>query len=137
MNGWIRRQPMELLAENVDSSIGTSSRREEILDAATDLFAEFGYSEAVTKDLANKLQVGKGTIYRYFPSKRDLFLATVDRVMRRMRIHVDQAVADIPDLLDSLEEGTRAFLRFFAQNPNYVELLILERALFKDRTTPT
>ena len=36
-----------------------------------------------------------------------------------------------------MEEGTRAFLRFFDQNPKYVELLILERALFKDRTTPT
>ena len=51
------------------------ARREEILDVATDLFAEFGYSEAVTKDLADRLQVGKGTIYRYFPSKRELFLA--------------------------------------------------------------
>jgi AcrR family transcriptional regulator len=134
---------MELLSENenldspFDESVNANPRREEILDAATDLFAEFGYSEAVTKDLADKLQIGKGTIYRYFPSKRDLFLATVDRVMRRMRVQVDEAVVGIPDLLERLEEGTRAFLRFFAQNPKYVELLILERALFKDRTTPT
>ena len=95
---------MEILSESIDSSIGDPedgvSRREEILDAATDLFAEFGYSEAVTKDLAEKLQVGKGTIYRYFSSKRELFLATVDRVMRRMRVQVDRAVADIPDPLE-------------------------------------
>src|SRR5947209_598335 len=63
-------------------------RPEEILDAATDLFAEFGYSDAVTNDLAEKLGVGKGTIYRHYPSKRALFLAAVDRVMIRQRAHI-------------------------------------------------
>ena len=113
------------------------SRREEILDVATDLFAEFGYSDAVTKDLAEKLQIGKGTIYRHFPSKRELFLSAVDRVMRRLRIHIDAAIAVVPDPVDRIEEGTRAFLGFFAEHPKFVELLIQERALFKDRTTPT
>jgi AcrR family transcriptional regulator len=113
------------------------SRREEILDAATDLFAEFGYSDAVTKDLAEKLQVGKGTIYRFFPSKRDLFLAAADRVMRRLRVHIDSAIALVDDPVEKIATGTRAFLEFFAEHPKFVELLILERALFKDRTTPT
>jgi AcrR family transcriptional regulator len=122
------------LAATVDP---TDARREEILDAATDLFAEFGYSDAVTKDLAEKLQVGKGTIYRYFPSKRELFLAAVDRVMRRLRVHIDSTIEGIEDPLGRIEAGTRAFLGFFAEHPKFVELLILERALFKDRTTPT
>ena len=113
------------------------SRREEILDVATDLFAEFGYSDAVTKDLADRLQVGKGTIYRYFPSKRDLFLAAADRVMRRLRVHIDSAIEGIHEPIARIEAGTRAFLGFFADHPKFVELLILERALFKDRTTPT
>ena len=47
----------------------------EILETATELFAEQGFSDAVTQALAAKLQVGKGTIYRHFPSKRELFLA--------------------------------------------------------------
>ena len=113
------------------------SRREEILEAATDLFAEFGYSDAVTQDLADNLGVGKGTLYRYFPSKRDLFLAAADRVMRRLRVHTDSAIAEVADPIDRIEAGTRAFLGFFAAHPKFVELLILERALFKDRTSPT
>jgi AcrR family transcriptional regulator len=113
------------------------TRREEILDAATDLFAEVGYTDAVTQDLAEKLQVGKGTIYRHYPSKRALFLAAVDRVMRRLRERVDGAACPVEDPLDRIEVGTREFLRFFAENPKYVELLTQERALFRDRTTPT
>jgi AcrR family transcriptional regulator len=113
------------------------ARREEILDAATELFAEHGYSDAVTQALAERLQVGKGTLYRHFPSKRDLFLAAADRVMRRVRERVDQRIGGIADPLERIAEAIRAFLAFFAEHPQFVELLIQERALFKDRTRPT
>src|ERR671938_456858 len=72
-------------------------RREEILDAAAQLFAERGYSETDTQELAERLGVGKGTLYRYFPSKRDLFLAAADRVMRRLRQHVDECVNGVEE----------------------------------------
>ncbi len=113
------------------------ARREEILDAATELFAEHGYSDAVTQALAERLQVGKGTLYRHFPSKRDLFLAAADRVMRRMRERVDACVAGIDDPLERTTQSIRTFLVFFAEHPQFVELLIQERALFKDRSQPT
>lgn len=113
------------------------ARREEILATATRLFAEHGFSEAMTQELADRLGVGKGTIYRYFPSKRELFLAATDRVMRSLRAEVDAAVADIQDGIERIERGVMAFLTFFARHPEYVELLIQERAHFKDRTRPT
>src|SRR6516162_7666919 len=86
------------------------ARREEILDAATELFAQFGYSDAVTGALAERLGVGKGTLYRHFPSKRDLFLAAADRVMRRMRETIDASIAGIEDPLERTERGIRSFL---------------------------
>jgi AcrR family transcriptional regulator len=112
-------------------------RREEILDAATALFAECGYSDCVTQALADRLQVGKGTIYRHFPSKRDLFLAAADRVMRRMREWIDAEIKGIQDPLERITRAVRAYLAFFADHPEYVELLAQERALFKDRKKPT
>jgi AcrR family transcriptional regulator len=113
------------------------ARREEILDAATLLFAELGYDAAGTQELAEKLQVGKGTLYRYFPSKRDLFLAAVDRVMRRLRASVEAGIEGIEEPLERIERAVFSYLDFFATHPEYVELLIQERARFKDRTTPT
>jgi len=112
-------------------------RREEILEAATQLFAERGYAQTVTDDLMEKLGVGKGTIYRYFPSKRELFLAAADRGMRKMRERIDADVAGIEDPLDRLCRAIRAYLSFFAEHPEFVELLIQERAHFKDREKPT
>jgi AcrR family transcriptional regulator len=115
----------------------TDRRQREILDAAATLFAEHGYAGADTQVLADTLQVGKGTIYRYFPSKRELFLAVVDRVMRRLREEVDAATAEVSDPLDRVAAAIRAYLDFFAAHPQFVELLIQERAQFKDRKTPT
>jgi AcrR family transcriptional regulator len=120
----------------VDEELWTR-RREAILDAAVALFAEHGYADADTQALADRLQVGKGTLYRYFPSKRDLFLAAADRVMRRLSEQVDRAIEHVPEPLERIERAIEAYLEFFAGQPQFVELLIQERAHFKDRKKPT
>jgi AcrR family transcriptional regulator len=114
-----------------------SARREDILEMATELFADQGFSDAVTQALADRLGVGKGTIYRHFPSKQALFLAAADRVMRKLQEQVNVNIAGIDDGLERIERGIAAFLSFFAEHPSFVELLIQERAYFKDRKRPT
>src|SRR5262245_1052860 len=117
---------------------GLRGRRcEEILDAAVKLFAKHGYSRADTQVLADDIGVGKGTLYRYFPSKKRLFLAAVDRVMRRLRAAIDASIAGVADPLEQISQAVRAYLTFVAENPDFVELLIQERAHFKDRPKPT
>lgn len=114
-----------------------ASRQEEILEVAVRLFAQNGYSDTDTQQLAEELGVGKGTIYRYFPSKRELFLAAVDRVMRKMLAAVLGEIDSIQDPLQRIYAAIHAFLRFFGKHPEFVELLIQERAQFKDRKKPT
>jgi AcrR family transcriptional regulator len=115
----------------------TSRRQEEILDAAAQLFARDGYSNTTTQGLADLLQVGKGTIYRYFPTKRELFLAAVDRLMRQLQARLDASVENVADPLKRMGRVVRAYLEFFAERPHATELLIQERAQFKDRKRPT
>lgn len=114
-----------------------ASRREEILDAATRLFAERGYVDTDTQLLADELHVGKGTLYRYFPSKRELFLAAVDRGMRKLCAHIDASIEPIEDPPERIAQVVHAYLGFFAEHPELVELLIHERSQFKDRKKPT
>ncbi len=114
-----------------------AQREEQILETAVQLFAEHGYSGTDTQMLADRLQVGKGTIYRYFRSKRELFLAAADRVMRLMRKSVDAHLEGIDEPFERIGVAIRAFLGFFAEHPEFVELLIQERAQFKDRKKPT
>lgn len=113
------------------------ARREEILETATELFAEHGFSDAVTQVLADRLQIGKGTIYRHFPSKRELFLAAADRVMVKLNEQVEASIAGVTDGLERVARAIAAYLAFFAEHPQFVELIIQERAHFKDRKRPT
>jgi AcrR family transcriptional regulator len=112
-------------------------RSEEILDAAARLFADRGYAAANTQELADMLQVGKGTIYRYFPTKEELFLAAVDRMVHRLTAAIDAAVAQVEEPLDHIAVAITTYLRFAAQQPEFAELLIQERAQFKDRRPTT
>jgi AcrR family transcriptional regulator len=115
----------------------TERRRAEILDAAALVFAQRGYRGTDVQVVADAIRVGKGTVYRYFPTKRALFLGAADRAMRRLSEHIDERVADVPDPVDQIAEAVRAYLAFFDAHPEYVELLIQERAEFKDRKKPT
>jgi AcrR family transcriptional regulator len=113
------------------------ARREEILQTATELFAEQGFSDAVTQVLTDRLQIGKGTLYRHFPSKRELFLAAADRVMVKLNERIEANIVGITDGLERIARAIAAYLGFFSENPHFVELIIQERANFKDRKRPT
>src|SRR4051812_30091416 len=82
---------------------GLAERRwDEILPVATVLFAREGYTNTDLQDVANALGVGKGTLYRYFPTKQEMFQAAVDRVIAGMRKAIDQAADAEPDALGKI-----------------------------------
>ncbi len=114
-----------------------AARREEILEMATQLFADQGFSDAITQVLADRLQIGKGTLYRHFPSKRDLFLAAADRAMVKMNERIESSIVGVTDGLEQMRIAISAYLAFFAEHPHFVEMIIQERANFKDRKRPT
>jgi AcrR family transcriptional regulator len=112
-------------------------RREQILDVAASVFAQYGYPNADMDYVAKALHVGKGTIYRYFSSKQELFLAAADGGMRQVHEHIETACVGITDPLVRLSRTICAYLGFFREHPQYTELLIQERAEFKDRPQQT
>lgn len=112
-------------------------RREEILTVAARVFAERGYPGTDVQVVADAVPVGKGTIYRYFPTKEALFLAAVDRAMHRLSGAIQSAVDEQADPIEQIAAAVRAYLAFFDAHPDCTELLIMERAAFKDRKKPT
>lgn len=104
---------------------------------AARVFAERGFPGTDVQEVADELGVGKGTVYRYFPTKNKLFLAAVDRGMHRLQEQVDAGAAEVGDPLDRIARAVRAYLAFFDANLAFVELLMQERAEFKDRKKPT
>lgn len=114
-----------------------AERRQAIIATATRLFAEIGYSDCEMERVASQLRVAKGTLYLYFPSKEELFYACVDAGMRQLQSAVSAAAEVQEDPLERISQGIYAYLGFFDEHPDLVELLIQERASFKNRKRPT
>lgn len=87
-------------------------RRDEILQAAGELFLVRGYDRTTMKDVMERLQIAKGTIYHYFKSKEELLDAVLDALatalVEEMRQIADQAQGDALQRLKDLILKTAA-----------------------------
>ena len=72
-----RAHPEE--APDAMTRLPAAKRREQLLDTAVTLFAERGFSGATTSELAKAAGVTEPIIYRHFRSKKDLFIAVIER----------------------------------------------------------
>jgi AcrR family transcriptional regulator len=71
---------MKRSAKKVDTEQSVADR---ILEVATRMFADRGYGTVTTREIANKARVTFPTMYRRFPSKRELYLAACGVVLDR------------------------------------------------------
>src|SRR5438874_12584231 len=65
------------------------ARRNQILDAATKVFAEKGFHPTTIKDIAREAGIADGTIYIYFENKTALMLGILDRMNESEQRDVD------------------------------------------------
>lgn len=68
--------------------------REIILDAAASVFNEKGFERATTREIARKAAISEGTIYNYFPTKRDLLLSLARSFAQRARDAFHEKLGD-------------------------------------------
>ena len=61
----------------------SDERKDQILNAAEDVFTEKGFDNARMEDIAEGTGLSKGTLYLYFKSKDDLIAAILDRIFQR------------------------------------------------------
>jgi AcrR family transcriptional regulator len=106
-------------------------KHEAILAQAIATFAKEGFRRADVQVIADNAGVGKGTVYRYFGNKEDLFWASTFAVVRRLEEHLLRAIRDADGALEKLRAVSRAYGDFFEANPHYLEMFVQERAEFR------
>jgi AcrR family transcriptional regulator len=112
-------------------------RKAQILETAATVFAESGFAGTDVQVIADRLCVGKGTVYRYFPTKEALFLAAVRRGLEELTAHMDAVLDDpVDDPVEETRRVIRTYLGFFARRPEMAELFIQERAAFPHHHRP-
>jgi TetR/AcrR family transcriptional repressor of mexJK operon len=92
-----------------------NDRRQRIVLAASQMFAERAYAEVQMDELARAAEVAKPTIYRYFSSKEDLFLEALDGTMSGLVAEVNRAADENTPAAKVLPQMIEAALKSFAQ----------------------
>ena len=111
--------------------------RDDILAAVAKVFARRGYHGTDMDLVAEAIGSSKGTVYNYFHSKEELFLAAVDLGLRRLTEAVDASTAEAAGPREQVSRAIRTCLTFFDAHPEFVELLIQGRAEFPDHMRRT
>lgn len=127
----------DLSASHPSRSQKRTERHQMIVETAATLFAELGYSDCEMERVASSLGIAKGTLYLYFPGKQELFFACVDWGMTRLNCALRAAMDKVEEPFEKIGQAFRAYLVFFEDHPQFVELLLQERAIFKDRKRAT
>src|SRR5271156_6007247 len=95
----------------------TPEQAEKMLDAAVELFGRRRFHEVRMEDIAAEAEVGKGTIYRYFADKEELYLALLDRASQQYRALLDEEVAKPTTPQKKLRALVAAGFGFFDRQP--------------------
>lgn len=103
-------------------------RKQQLLDAAAELFTANGYAATRIEDICRRAGVAKGLFYWYFPTKQELFSELVRTMRRRLRRAQAMAMDPSADALTRIRQGTEASVRFHAEHTGYFALLDVERA---------
>ena len=103
--------------------VKTESKQEEILAAASKVFAARQYHEVLCDEIAEEAGVGKGTIYRYFRTKEDLYFATILHGYEAINESLAAAISAESTPEKRLERIAREILKYFWDRRYFYSLL--------------
>jgi AcrR family transcriptional regulator len=81
------------------------SMREQILEAAVQLFAEYGYHAAPLRDIARLAGIQAASIYYHYPNKQSLLVEIMETYMQRLNSRLEYILHEYTDPVQCLHEA--------------------------------
>src|SRR5664279_4492188 len=97
--------------------------RTAILRCAAEVFSKHEFHEVLTDDIAHHLGIGKGTIYRYFGSKEELYIATIEDGLDGLHAAVTGVLQQDARLETAIEAVVRTMLGYFWRQRDFFVLM--------------
>lgn len=98
-------------------------RRNDIIDAAEQVFFKKGWQNATMDEVAAVAELSKGTLYLYFKSKEELYLAILLRGFDIMTNLFVTGMSAVTRGLDQVRAIGEAYLKFYQDYPDYFNIL--------------
>lgn len=99
--------------------------RQDILDAARDLFIEEGYENTSMRKIAERIEYSPTTIYYYFKDKADLLYCLVEETFSKLLNTLNTLSEECHDPLECLKKSGRAYVDFGLQYPDHYRVAFM------------
>lgn len=98
-------------------------RKEEIIDAAANLFSQKSYHDVTMDQIAAHVGVAKGTIYLYFDSKENLYLEILEDTYEEIESILEKEIAKNDRAPKKLKKILRLIFQFYLQHMDVLRIL--------------
>jgi AcrR family transcriptional regulator len=100
--------------------------REKILAVAARMFGKYGFRKTTVDEIARTAHKAKGSVYYYFKSKEELFLAVVTREIHALKSGLTRVVMDSQDATSMIRNYLMSRMILMKDATNYHESLKAE-----------
>ena len=108
-------------------------KRKRIIDAGIREFADQSYNEASTNHLVKAAGISKGSLFKYFAHKEDLYFYLLDSVLTDLMAGIKDEIADLEgDLFEVIIRYAKIEFDWHLKNPDHYRLM--KRAFTDDRS---
>lgn len=101
------------------------TRREEILQAAKELFLELGYEATTIRRIADRVGVSAPALYLYFQDKEQMMLALCDQTFAVLIDSIAEIENTVTDPRERIRRFGEAYLKFGLAHPDEYKLIFL------------
>jgi len=103
--------------------------RQEILDAARELFVTEGFEHVSMRRIAAEIEYSPTTIYLYFKDKTELFNSICEEAFSRLAARLEKISREDGDSLVKLHRGCRAYVDFGLKHPHHYRLVFIDSSV--------
>jgi AcrR family transcriptional regulator len=100
--------------------------RDDILDAAAQVFRQKGFHGASMADIAETVQLQKASLYHHVSSKQEILLALLDRALDMLFEQIDIIAKQPMPADEKLRQMVQVYLRLLAENSDLSSVLLFE-----------
>ncbi|OPX41323.1 MAG: hypothetical protein B1H13_02700 [Desulfobacteraceae bacterium 4484_190.3] len=104
----------------------TELRRSQIIETATRVFADRGYSKATISKIAKQADLGDATLYEYFGNKEAILLGTAETYLQELLLDENNNPEGIPEAEKTLRKLIWRWIWMLYRNEHFSRILVLE-----------
>ena len=98
-------------------------KKEKIIEVATKVFSRFGMKKSTMDEIAQKIRMGKSTIYHYFESKEEIFLEVVRKEAQTFKTYLEAELKQAETPEEKFRIYAKGRMKYLKELVNYYSTL--------------